>query len=106
MKKPFQVGDRVRVYREGGPHIGTIQKIYPDGLLRIKADIDPVYCAGLKFHPNQCRRLRPKKRREFWINLYPHGEIGSAYATKDAANNGSSADRTECVRAVEVKREP
>jgi len=65
MKRPFEVGDRVRVYRNY-PNIdtGEIIHFYDDGAISYRHEIDlKEYIA----YPKQCRRLIPKKRRSVWV---------------------------------------
>ncbi len=74
MKRPFEVGDRVRVYgREWGPGAfngitGPVTKISNDGLLTVSTR-DMIYVC----HPKQCRRLKPKPKvqakgaRKVWV---------------------------------------
>lgn len=97
MKTPLKVGDRVAVYDGVLKYCRTIEAIAPSGAVRISG-------STAWFHPKQCRRLVKKKRREWWINIYPDRE-GYAHATKKDADSGHRRNaRTECVHVREVKK--
>lgn len=106
MKKPFQIGDRVRFIKEGSnsyyPNdkkfcqvqadtfsIGTIvDKKESRVLIESKGEIKNV-------HVRLCKRLKPKKRtrkevRTIFVNAYLSG-LDGFYRKKEAAENMSLA---------------
>jgi len=43
------------------------------------------------------------KPREFWVNIYPHGEVGKvAYELMTAADFAATGDRKQCIKVREV----
>lgn len=114
MKKPFKVGDRVRIYCAIEPFTGAIDSVFPSECLLIH--VDDIFTGGLNInkqriaHPKQCRRLKPKKKKEkmrVWLNEYS-GEINYWALTskeKEMADAIPRKDRTACIEFVEVKRE-
>jgi hypothetical protein len=78
-REPLKVGDRVRAYdvcRETTlltSDTGTIRDIrVGDGALFIDFDHWRVILGDV-VHPRQVRRLRPRQRREFWLELNGNG---------------------------------
>lgn len=69
MKKPYEPGERVAVYDRNLRIVGTVLK--SDGVY-VTVAVRGVPWATL--HRNQCRRLIPKKRREWWLVQYRDGE--------------------------------
>lgn len=80
MKKPFKVGDRVRVYIGlDEPLEGKILEIgQTTGHLRLEEHF------GF-YHPKQCRRLIKKKRRRVWLMYTHESDLMSAYGKKPPA---------------------
>ena len=74
----FKVGDRVAIY-SSDRMVGTVDEIRSDGSIwcRVSRNGQP-YWNGLT-HPKQLRRLKPKKRREFWIKESVSGCPGAYY---------------------------
>lgn len=79
MKKPFAVGERVRVYGssvrhwyEGEVASGVVCEPGAEHLVRVKIDGTDRYC---EFHPKQCRRLIKKQRRRIWAYITGDGNI-------------------------------
>lgn len=76
MKREFQVGDRVAAYDTCGGYFGTIETIDSYGHIKISG-----YQSW--YHPKQCRRLiPPKKRREIWLELKTFKETLAGHATR------------------------
>lgn len=80
-KKPFQVGDRVRVYGSNviaALNLGRDTLVF-DGVVKSKCrnpdwiNIELTKVPGriFPFHKKQCRRLVKKKRREIFIYMEP-----------------------------------
>lgn len=57
----FKVGDRVRYYGAFNEYVdvakATVVEVCENGILGVKTDEEFLYV-----HPNQCRRLKPKKK--------------------------------------------
>lgn len=66
----FKIGDRIRAYTSGGVFVGKIERFTESGdieaICKYQNDTGTV---TLYFHPKQCRKLKPKKRQEWWINI-------------------------------------
>lgn len=108
MEKPFEVGDRIRVYSHYGPYTATVTKIgvsrdilkgYVDGLVEVRSEDGNTWLQ----HPKQCRRLVKKKRREFWFNFYGSGGYSHAYFSREAADIAAIPNRLECIKVREVR---
>lgn len=57
----FKVGDRVAIYN-GTRRVDKVQFItLTGGIVTFEGP------SGMAYHPKQCRRLKPKKRREIWV---------------------------------------
>lgn len=56
------------------------------------------------WYPHFTYRLKPQppKPREWWVNLYGQGRVGSFYSTREDANTFSTPDRRDCVKVREV----
>lgn len=70
-KNKFKVGDRVAVYETGRRKTGIIKEVDESVIAQsifVNLDEDPDECSGIWFHPKQCRRLRFREKRRFWIN--------------------------------------
>lgn len=85
MKKPFRVGDRVRVYEGGHSRDGIvtepIEGQHPNGSIWV-AFFSPFYGRNAQAcSPEQCRRLVKKKRERIWV------EPGRVFAQTEAAYN-------------------
>ena len=63
----FKIGDRVVAYDCYSKLKGKIVGI-EDSLLDVEHDVGGKSKISF-FHPKQCRKLKPKKRREWWINI-------------------------------------
>jgi hypothetical protein len=108
MKKPFKVGDRIRVYNGLNKYEGVIADIESSGLIFVCRDLLCSFAGP--FQPKQCRRLKPKpvKRepREIWMNEYPVGgsvDTGPhVHPTKEAADALAAPSRIGCIRFREV----
>lgn len=59
MKRPFEWGEKVRVYDGELTHTFIITKIDPNY----------IYYDNHRFHPKQCRRLVKRKRRSVWVDF-------------------------------------
>lgn len=69
----FKLGDRVAAYEKETRAVGTVEKIYEDGILGIVGD-DKSRCYA---HAKQCRRIKPKKKpREFELSKNDQGLLG------------------------------
>lgn len=69
-KEPLQPGDRVRVYCARLNLFGdkaTVEGLLPDNRLYAQLDNPTPEADTPRLHAKQCRRLTPKKRREFRI---------------------------------------
>lgn len=93
----FKVGDRVRVYISRRPFVANVNEILPDGCLFIAAN-DGHTMAVL---PKACRKLVKKKRREWWVDIYPNGVFG-IFCSKEDADKWTNSDRLDCVLVREV----
>lgn len=66
MKKPFQVGDRVRVYDGGFSRNGSVSEPpegpHPGGSIWVMFDKPFFGRTAQDCHPKQCRRLKPKRK--------------------------------------------
>lgn len=73
-KKPFIVGDRVRVYDRSKIYTGVVTAVSCCGEVmsvrtgnETESDI---------YHPRQLRRLKPKRKpREYWLNVNVNGHV-------------------------------
>lgn len=77
MKKPFEVGERVRVYRGGRkPFAGTVTNAPAFGNEAVGVTEDGFYSAHDEspFHPRQLIRLKPRQKKKqvegrvFWVS--------------------------------------
>lgn len=101
-RKPFAVGDRIRVYfYTSYPNYptGKIVNILPDGLIRYKQD--NLGNGEFIVHSKQCRRIIPKakapkqeERIRAWANVYPDGPIFHFSKKLAAINKCPSTART------------
>lgn len=81
-KEPLKVGDRVAVYgwlgNERGFASGEIGDVTHASLEEVKVELDDIVNDDpYVLHPKQCRRLKKKARREWWISKET-GEVTSA----------------------------
>jgi hypothetical protein len=69
MKKPIELGDRVKVFSHYGDYKGTVcatgvisENRYrrAEGLIRVRTDLGEEWTA----HPRQCARLKPRPKRD------------------------------------------
>lgn len=70
MKKPFVIGERVRCF--GVTEKDSIHRYMDGKILDTSSNngfllVNISWFGSIKVHEKQCRRLVPKKRREFWI---------------------------------------
>lgn len=109
MKRPFQKGDRVRVYasvyEELLETVGTIERILENGMVYVEFDkVSEIGNASCWAHPRQCRRLVKKERRRVWI---PEGALDRLYSG-DARNISANISDRKIVdtdtQFVEVRR--
>lgn len=77
----FKIGDRVVAYDCYSKLKGKIVGI-EDSLLDVEHDVGGKSKISF-FNPKQCRKLKPKKRREWWINIHKI-ETGSFEFVSDA----------------------
>ena len=100
MKKPFQVGDKVRVY---GPYseafVGIVEEIFPTGWFRVRSPLSP---SAVNAHPKQCRRLVKKRKRE-WSLLGRRGMSGIYWVVFDETQDFCPKDEVVLVREVRKK---
>lgn len=74
MRKPFEVGQRVRTYAlQIGIHDGTVDEI-SDGN-KIWVLLDNSNGKRVLFYPQQIRRLIKKPRRRVWCRLNHDGSV-------------------------------
>jgi hypothetical protein len=100
VKTELKVGDRVRVYGREWNGVGA--KFYfdgsvdgfKDGNIIVDTPETTFHC-----HPKQCRRLRPKKRREWWVEIDDLGQILWGRDHKMVLGRG-----TEVIHVREVKK--
>ena len=100
----FMVGDRVRVY-ETCPYVGIVEKTGNDtpafsGCILVRG-------IGNQFgwhHEKKCRRLKPKKRREFEINISHDGNVRGCVEVPALSHTtlGSFYSDNETIRVREV----
>lgn len=64
MKRPFEIGDRVRVYEGQVSFRANVELVQFDGLLQVKAVDADADLPTVTVHPKQCRRLRTKPKPE------------------------------------------
>lgn len=109
MKKPFKVGERVRVFKTEDEGLdsdafadpetmdGIIEGIGSKGTFRIRHGKDGDYCFWA--HPKQCRRLIPKKnpRKRIWM----YGSLAESDAFSKRPSKGEMIQYTEF---IEVKK--
>lgn len=94
MKKPFQVGDRVRAYSWAAVYAGRVIRVEGD---RVYLGLDGG--GNLDFHPKQCRRLVRKERRRVWVKL------PTDFHPQHRANGMVSVDPVDgWVEFIEVRR--
>lgn len=93
--KPFEIGQRVRIYEYGRKHKGTIHSVGAV-YVTVTGDEDG---ACRPYYPEQLRRLRPKvegrakeeKRVERWVNVYGADAVSlTAYRSIQEARNHST----------------
>lgn len=112
-KKPFEVGDRVRVYWRGGTDHDGGQSLSNQAYEPAKATITAVFKEGLRIlyddgrtdnslaHPKQCRRLLAKKPRErVWLHCFTNG----IKETLDVAHPSLKQPCAYCKEFVEVRK--
>jgi hypothetical protein len=73
VKAPLKVGDRVRVYSHYGPYTGTVHSTGAEilspyggaatGMINVLSESGEIWTQ----HPKQCRRLKKRKPREWFI---------------------------------------
>lgn len=88
----FKNGDRVRVYVDACRiETGRVNGVGASG-----PGIDVLLDGGptilLRVHPKQCRRLKSKALREFWILEQKNG-LGMKYIVKATATKPTAAER-------------
>jgi len=111
MKKPFDIGDKVKVYATlNGVCVETPGEIVG---VRLTDQMLRVNLRGRKgeiiAHPKQCRRLVTKPKRRMWVNLWSDSS-GSAFKSKQEAHQSASDFAEEdgysavAVEFVEVRK--
>lgn len=105
MKKPFVVGERVAVYAGSCMRrVGTVKKILGDEAIGVVFDPE-LGCSPSDevrhFHPKQCRRLIPKKRRRVWLHYTPDNP-GVPYYTHTGPIPCVLKNQAECHEFIEV----
>lgn len=100
--KPFSVGERVRVYHRNSVFNGKIDSIKPTGEVRVIEDGFYSVHDESPFHPKQCRRLKPKKRRRVWV-FFENREtaLGFTYNSPESAPDWA---KDSLVEFTEVKK--
>lgn len=102
MKEPLKVGDRVRVFDSEFDHWGIITTITDrdpnTGRYRIEVR-DRIYWV----HSKQCRRLKPKKRREWFIPLTADGDVIAYNCTSVYTKIPQHLSECNWVRVREVR---
>lgn len=90
----FKVGDRVAVYNRHWRITGRIEDINCHGKLFVIEDGYNSCHEESPFSPKQCRRLKRKTRREWWISVHKPGcrYLYSIHSTRE------EAERTLCSR--------
>lgn len=108
MKKPFQVGERVRCYSTFPPYAGTVSRTGLDnGAIELRIENGPWADSVRSEWPKACRRLVRRKRRSFWVpakQLYD--SIFQAHTVLPRAWGRPEDEQiSEYVEFREVKRE-
>lgn len=95
--RKFEVGEWIIVYDGGLRFPAKLTEIGSSGLL---------HSASSVFHPKQCRKIKPKKKKhrvEGWVNVYESGPRSMWHKTKETADDlGIPLGRIACARAVIV----
>lgn len=94
MKTPFKIGDRVAVYENIERRVSVIESVGANGIIRLVG-------SSIRFHPKQCRRLIPKKRREIWI-IERDGFLYPSLVTLLKSESEVTGDKW--IRFVEAKK--
>ena len=111
MKKPFEVGEKIKFYGAGwifgedqyaacedSCKVVFLSEGHLD--LRVKNEV-----SGREYlvHSKQCRRLKVKARREWWINVYAENMYSTFYTSKKDADDRMLLGRIECIRVREFR---
>ncbi len=101
----LKIGDRVRYHavKNGKPiHMdGSVEEVTSYGLLDIRTK-DRLLT---DVHVLACRRLRKKKRREFWINRYVTNGMSVHFSETEAKQKEIMGfEERICVREVTAKK--
>lgn len=106
VKRPFQVGERVRVHdvcQETGKlcsDVGTIREIGMDGALFIDCKF---WQSHIPFNPKQCRRLVKKERRRVWLKPFDVN-YSDKYPPRIGSIDAALGPFEDYVEFVEVRR--
>lgn len=115
MKKPFSVGDKVRVYghigKENEPHVGYVSEMKQCGdseweelgYVLVRNRLNDVKSNGFYCHPKQCRKLIKKQRATFYIDIAPMCETDARGYFRRAYVKPPNSTFSEF---IEVKRRP
>lgn len=97
MTPPLKPGERVAFYNWGERHVGTVVSIDDDHI-----EVNTGICQH-GVHRKQCRRLKKRKRREWWIARSPRtGE----WKVFDYNPQNADEPSPEVVKVREVKPTP
>jgi hypothetical protein len=93
MKRPIQVGDRVRVYTLGWQYEGEVVRVIGNGVA-VQPDCEPKIQL---VHPKQCRRLVRKEKpklAETWAVVDKNGDIYPSHSKTSAQDRAERWDET------------
>lgn len=101
----FKIGDRVRVYQEMAPVVGLVKEageIHPSYLsVEVRGKI-------IRPHRKQCRRIKSKKWREWWIGIPKNLGCYTSVFGKDpqlfSPPMFETADYSEIIHVREVRK--
>lgn len=99
----FKVGTRVSMYHGEERETGTIKQINENGSLYIQVDGQDPRDESL-YHQKQCRLLKKKERRRFWINTCSLKYINHRAFNSKLAADDFAEDRLDCIEVIEVRK--
>lgn len=94
MKDP-KVGEVIAVYADGIRIVTVVTGIIPNGNIQTAHFIDSI-------HPKQCRRLKPKKNKTWWIVVNKNGS--AEYALNNPLSDIMLNDGERCIEVKEKKK--
>lgn len=98
----FKIGDRVVAYDCYSKLKGKIVGI-EDSLLDVEHDVGGKSKISF-FHPKQCRKLKPKKRRELWVKFDHIKWFQTNYPDVDLIRINTPPSEEGWIKVSEVKK--